>query len=691
MRRLRQLTVALGVTAGTLFVLGCPKPPVDNGPAPDAHGPPTPAPDPKPRTVKFDPFATAFAVVEIQPGDNACTLPAGQANKWTAVQGPRQAEKLPDIKGDAKTQRAQSADASGKVSRPGAVAAETPAPEANLSGFCVYRWLNEKEFPRAEDFDAIKAIPDSPIVGGVDHGPREIPKLPETVWEPLLKTFDHMARGIDRKDWPEFARKYIDTPAKAVRVAVIDATPKGVLAPDRSLHGFAVSRVIGNLLCSDPGSAACAKRVLPYLALPMISKRKEDLANGGYFGSFFQLYDALSRALADWDSTKEHLVINLSLGWDPIKALLYPRPYVATQNPPLNPMVGRIRALLENASCRGALIVGAAGNPTGTEGPIFPAGFEELPAPDAKTCAKRGLASPSSGATARREYAPLIHAVGAVDNADQRLMVNRRWGQPRLSALGLNVMVPGAATPYTAPFTGTSVSAAIVSGIAAAIWSVKPQLDAAGVIALLYQGGVELDGGRKSNRARTEFCLHEGMGPCRDPQSFVRRAYLCGPLAKLLPQAKRTCDPSIAPDQPKWPAVQTPNSDPPLQSCRVPGCGLPSWPTRTHLVADVEPHGGVTNCPACTFNISLLGLGTVHGTPVGPVTPVSPRLRLDTSGYFFPDFFEFGSSPPFGQPMNMTSVMVPMLTYGATLTWFFFDGIAGWDPDEPAFLQVIRE
>ena len=206
---------------------------------------------------------------------------------------------------------------------------------------------------------------------------------------------------------------------------------------------------------------------------------------------------------------KQHLIINLSIGWDPIKA------------PENDPGVVRIRTVLERASCLGALIVAAAGNFTGSPGPIYPAAFESMPAPDANRCemltepavrAKRAPAATMGKAGAR--YAPLVHSVGAVDVFEKRVLVNRKWGQPRLSALGAAVTVAGPPGMTNTPVMhGTSVAAPIISGIASRVWAARPDLDAAGVMQVIYDGGIELKPGQAMEREQTEYCMGEKSDP----------------------------------------------------------------------------------------------------------------------------------------------------------------------------------
>ncbi|MBC8134129.1 MAG: hypothetical protein H7X95_14200, partial [Deltaproteobacteria bacterium] len=80
--------------------------------------------------------------------------------------------------------------------------------QSDAKGFCVYRWRNEKTFPTTQDFAKINGVPDAAVVHDIDHTLRKLPKLPESVWQPLQRAFVHMARGIGPDRWQTIAAKY---------------------------------------------------------------------------------------------------------------------------------------------------------------------------------------------------------------------------------------------------------------------------------------------------------------------------------------------------------------------------------------------------------------------------------------------------------------------------------------------------
>jgi len=612
----------------------------------------------QPASVVVDPYDTPYAVVAAQSEHDPCLLPAsseqGAKPRWAPV-----------------WTLASRLDGFAEKSQPPTA---LRAPRPGVGGFCAYKWTDRHSLPKRQDFEAIGAVPDRPLLTASTAPVGSIGRLPDTVSAPLLKLFQKQAGGAPKATMKQAlaghaAKLKVKAPTP-VKVAVIDATPtkKGLTAPDRTFHGFSVSRTIGHLACDDVDSPACAEQVVAQLALPIIGEVEndatEDFEGGGRTGTFTHLFDAVERAIDAWKPKEQHLVINFSVGWDPVKA------------DPGDANVERIKAQLERASCMGALIVAAAGNYSGSTGPVFPAAFEALKAPTGEACAKfklDGLVSPAKAAKPAKgklaPYAPLVHSVGAVDALDQRLLVNRRWGQPRLAALGASVMVPGpAGIPYTPPLEGTSMSSAIVSGIAAAVWAARPELDAAGVMQVVYEGGVKLDPGRPSHRAQTEYCEGEAFGPChRWP---VHRANLCGALAKALPGEKLACDtsPPGADELPSWPAADAKAAAKPKAPCRLTECGVPQGPMANQLPAGLVQHG-YGNCNGCTFQVpNAGGTMTLAGTP----TLDPPNLNMDwytatlntDNNQSYPLTVTFGTSMTGTQ---LTGVMAN--TTASSITW----------------------
>src|SRR5258708_4634950 len=199
------------------------------------------------------------------------------------------------------------------------------------------------------------------------------PELPAFIWQPLMKTFEQQARGMSLPQWQEVAAKYLTPTTMPVRVAVIDFAPNAT-GPARSPHTDAVTGVIRSLLCAKPEAPECRARVVPTrgvgITLPELRTTDGKPAARDYsYLSFGELATALQEVIDQWQPQREHLVVNLAVAWDPIKT--------AAGNTPLDdPQARPIFQLINRASCLGAIVIAPAGNLTGSEGPLFPAGYE---------------------------------------------------------------------------------------------------------------------------------------------------------------------------------------------------------------------------------------------------------------------------------------------------------------------------
>jgi hypothetical protein len=284
-------------------------------------------------------------------------------------------------------------------------------------------------------------------------------------------------------------------------------------------------------------------------------------------------------------SAQKRLVINISAGWDPVFAnagwsqqykSAYQVFYGGQNMQRLTPAALAVRQAITHAVCKGAVVVAAAGNrstgQTATTGPMFPAVWETVPAPTREECmlfedgvsngawvtyesamASRGTpifgssntfttATTTARSTLSRYqplYRPLVYSVGAVDAADEILANHRRGARPRQAAPGalgggvwavdwvrLSAGDPMAFTG-TESLTGTSISAAAVSAVAAVLWAYRPEIAVWNMMQGVYASGVSLDPYRGgSTPVRAEYCVgNTGCGTMP-----VRRVSVCGAL-----------------------------------------------------------------------------------------------------------------------------------------------------------------
>ncbi|HEY8924429.1 MAG TPA: S8/S53 family peptidase [Polyangia bacterium] len=498
--------------------------------------------------------------------------------------------------------------------------------------------------------------------------------IPEVEWRPLMTTFEKQARGINKDKWDEIWNEYLAHPAIPVRVAVIDTIADPHAPPIFAVHRQAVGGVIKALHCPDANAPQCRGLLLDPPNLARDGKGGAGHADG--YLSFREVYDSLSSVLAQWRPEQEHLIIDFAAGWDPIKT-------PDALNAALDPNIGPIRQLIQRASCQGAIVIAPAGNVTGSVGPLFPARFEIEPAPGADACAKAGYPRPVPIDEGR---APLVYAVGALDQYDQRMVTARPGGLPHLGAYGLSVTSP---RPEGAPLilSGGSMSAAIVSGVASAVWTASPALSADEVMARVYEGGVSVDPAHRddarsrrfpgyyySTHTQTDFCLGHLSGPCTYP---VHRVFLCGALATVLPpEAGLSCD--------RTPSSFEPVPAPPIENARVvrgeatpcttTGCGYSTGPNSDQLPNGVVPQPGISGCPGCAV---YLGSQVAH-------------FRLTWNSHYVPSMMSAVVKASNASQTNPTQTMLvwfvsedvwrgliplPADTWGATLTVTYMD----WD------------
>jgi hypothetical protein len=334
-----------------------------------------------------------------------------------------------------------------------------------------------------------------------------------------------------------------------VRVLVVDTSPTSPATPGVPVlgtdeHGYAMARLVQDLSCS-PGQP-CPVKVLTQLGLPRTKDGSADEIHGGHSGLLEDVAVAIEAGARSWHAIPKKIrppmVINLSLGWSGDFGGPADEPQdVAEHSAP----VRAVYDALAFASCAGALIVAAAGNdgggPVRPNGAMYPAGWETLPAPTVAECdIMNGAGFAGWDGTG---YAPLVHAVGAVDSEDWPVVNARAGAQPRLVAAGQSVSapipigtvfgLPGEATQTvvadggTAPRTGTSVAAAAVSAAAATVWSYAPTMQPEELMELVYTSGAGLG-------EPADFCAGE---TCES----VRRLDLCAAVAAVCNATSARC------------------------------------------------------------------------------------------------------------------------------------------------------
>ncbi|MFV8749608.1 S8/S53 family peptidase [Nannocystaceae bacterium ST9] len=411
---------------------------------------------------------------------------------------------------------------------PGVDALTMPVP-ADLQRFCMFEYSSGK--PGLEDytqlFTAIDNYPYMELDSVATDCRGEFAQA--DLNDPSLgfELHDAFRTGIDWIDAAELG------PSQAMRtrvdMTVVDTISQTAAAQNiqpENQHGLFMAKLIGDIACPD-ADPNCLENLRYTLAMPRHDWASgPDWIRGGAHGTQGDLALAVYEAVAGWHERRVNnpskaaprLVLNLSLGWQRL---------TQDANDPDRGPTKSLLSALQFASCQGALVFVAAGNnpdegcPDDHVGPLAPAMFEAIPAPTEHECDELGFSSPWAAQfpvfAQNGGYAPLVHAVGGVDERDLPLINARAGGRPRLAALGSNGVFADAGGS-TEPLTGSSVSAAVASGAAALLWSYQPELRPDEIVDILYQAGWDLGD-------PSDF----GIGGGGDR---IHRISVCGALAK---------------------------------------------------------------------------------------------------------------------------------------------------------------
>jgi len=376
---------------------------------------------------------------------------------------------------------------------------EAAAHQAGLDRFCVYDYHGtaaDPELPRAISARLLNPVHDEVGMASMaDPDP-----LAKMIWDPFYQRFSYQVQA------PEGLPAAAGSP---VRLAVLDTQPDGEGVPHTtgsSDHGYTLLHMAGDLSCKP--EAPCAVRIASRLAMPVVKfdvvqgKEIVDPAKGGFRGTFADLSQAL------WNEIKQrrgsdHLVLSLSLGWDGEKLGGWEQSPAA-----MTPDVQAVYRVLEVAANRSILVIAAAGNELSgfqaTEKPLLPAGWESRARPG--------------------KNVPLVYAVSGTDGRGHPLVSTRKHGEAARVAYADHAVVPDFYNPkqHTGTLTGTSVATAVVSTVAARVWSEHPGLPPAAVMDLLAQSGDDL--GRKP-----DFAFPSGAGS-GSASASVHRISLCKAL-----------------------------------------------------------------------------------------------------------------------------------------------------------------
>lgn len=450
-----------------------------------------------------------------------------------------------------------------KQDRHDAAALEEAA--AELRRFCVYELEdrgsspNAVPFPPAASRELVRFDQDCAAVAPA----QDLSAVAS--WPPLAKHFLAQAGQPGPMNMQN---------ARGVRLAFLDTEPTRVGVPEqpgKSLHGYTLAHIARHLVCSSEGLDRCAALITTRLALPLVrfdatsadgTERNTDA--GGGIGMQSDLAAAIFAEVEEWRQAlpqreaPQHLVLNLSLAWDPSLFGGLDEEQIAD----LRAGTQAVYRALRFAEDLGVLVLAAAGNRTtcNKEGPLLPAAWEERAPAEAPGC------------ETRRE--PLLYAVGGVGSYGRPLDNARVGGMPRRAAIGENAvveaLVPGRSTWL---FSGSSVATAVVSATAALVWDSFPDLSRRQVMEILDRSGDSLDffadfwfgGGTAPRAERVSACAALQAACAARPTSACPLIAKCEPWDRGETRFPDWAAQPISADCHPW--VEQQPQDPPCPPC----------------------------------------------------------------------------------------------------------------------------
>ena len=375
-----------------------------------------------------------------------------------------------------------------------------------LAGYCVYTWAGAPgTAPTAQQIS--KLFSTSAAEGLTEDVPVV---FPTSGFSPEEQALFAGLRGQLRAQVGDASLLPVMPAVPRARIVVIDSAPDataGHVIPGASRHGDTIAHLIEDLVCrsADLRNRGCAAEVTTDLALPWISRGVPG-PSGGHIGTLVDLARAVERAVATWQvdriaasaTTPPRLILNLSVGWEHTPQIADCSTDVRSAGLPARAVL----AILQHAAAQGALIIAAAGNDSA--GPTPRTGL---------TCPGRYQAVPVDGDPSRS----LVVAVSGVDYQDRPLETVRPAGITGIAGLGVGGVAWTVADPAPPQLMGSSVSTAVVSAVAALVWSQRPSFSPGQITAAVYAGGVDV--------GAANAC------PLSLPGCRSHRASVCGALA----------------------------------------------------------------------------------------------------------------------------------------------------------------
>lgn len=313
------------------------------------------------------------------------------------------------------------------------------------------------------------------------------------------------------------------------QVAVLDTAdrlrPYASATPARQ-HGLAMAEIVREVRC-PAGEAACVplSTFVPVIAPPSESTHPFDRAtvanSSENLGSLGTLAQGIHDAVTTWQILNKKnphpdapLVLNLSVGWDPrwyppdwvgsepwdIKDRVTHKSLIDEPSGTIPAPVQAVHAALMRASCFDVLAIAAAGNNTAgaceQQNAMAPAVWEQMLAPDRKFCdtlfpGELPKERPGKPELAVKRKALVYAAGGLLTMTNAAPLPTSRMGEMAPRFVPASHVVVGSGSNRTDAWTGTSVAAAAISGLAANLWSYDLRLTSHQVMALIDASGAD--------------------------------------------------------------------------------------------------------------------------------------------------------------------------------------------------------
>lgn len=278
--------------------------------------------------------------------------------------------------------------------------------------------------------------------------------------------------GLNVDPYPQWAGESPEIMVAVVDTAVEPEPEEAMveLEGEAGRHGRTMAAIVRRIACGPTSRSSCPIVVRSFVGLPLLRDGKEG-PKGGVFGRQSHLARGIQAAIDEWEELVEDararanptpkLIINLSVGWEP------------GCGDPSGNEAELVRNQLRRVQGNGSVIVLAASGNRATDS------------------AAVGFMGP-----ALWERDALLYGVTPLDDRSQSLVTFRPGSNAQLAARGYMAVVrdtrladddPDEGGVY-GPISGSSVSTAVVAGVAARTW-VGSDATADQLMARLWQNG----------------------------------------------------------------------------------------------------------------------------------------------------------------------------------------------------------